>query len=103
VTYDDITWFIPRPSYGDWTLPRPALDTLTDCEALVAELSVSEIAAWMCDLITTRHALEIALHAAMDELHASLDCEEPLRERVRGLLRINLELRAEVQRLAGAK
>jgi len=105
MNWEEMRWFIPRPSYDPdtRTLPREALDTLTECEALVETMSLTEIAVWICDLLTANRALVTAFGATMDELHDCIDCEEPLRERVRGLLRINQELRAEVHRLKGAQ
>lgn len=105
MNYDEIRWFIPRPSYDPDTraLPREALDTLTECESLVETMSLTEIAAWICDLLTANRALVTAFGGAMDDLHDCLEGEEVLRERVRGLLRINQDLRAEVQRLAGVQ
>ena len=73
VRADEITWHRSRPSYNPMTrsLSYDELCTLTECEGVVETLTLTDTAAWICDLICDREELKVSLHACMDALHTT--------------------------------
>lgn len=89
-TVEHITWHRPRPSYDPTTrlLSADDIATLSECELVVGALTTKELAAWICDLIATREALDITLHATMDALHRTLTINKSLQARIRTLMQV---------------
>jgi hypothetical protein len=73
VKADEITWHRPRPSYSPAAGPLTydQLCTLTECEGVVETLTLTEIAAWICDLIREREEVKVSMHACMDALQTT--------------------------------
>ena len=69
VRADEVPWHRPRRSFAEPLLTYGELTQITDVEAVLETLSLSETAGWVLDLIYDRTQLANTLHACMDALH----------------------------------
>jgi hypothetical protein len=68
----EISWHRPPFSFSrpDRELTYGELCQIGDVEVALEQLSCSETAAWILDLIRDREGLRATLHACMDALHS---------------------------------